>query len=140
MGELGLRKGGDVDTAHPDRPAVRLVDPRKEVQEGRFPGTGWSHQRQEFPVGDVEDDIVQDRDGEVFPVIGLEEMPDFYDRWFRFGQINSLRCFALLLWIIINYPLFDPKRTCQTERVNLNALVERMITARSQCAGGINRI
>ena len=76
---------------HPDRPAVRLVDPGKEVQEGRFPGTGWSHQCQEFPFGDVKSDIVQDRDGEVFPVIGLGEIPDFYNGWFRFGQINSLR-------------------------------------------------
>ena len=37
MGELGLRKGSDVDTAHPDRPAVRLVDPGQEVQEVVFP-------------------------------------------------------------------------------------------------------
>ncbi len=91
MGELGLRKGSDVDAAHPDHPAVRLVDPGQEVQEGRFPGTGWSHKRQEFPFDDVKGDIVQDRDGEVFPVIGLEEIPDFYDGSFRFGQINSLR-------------------------------------------------
>jgi len=75
----------------PDISAVRLVDPGQEVQEGRFPGTGWSHQRQEFPLGDVKGDIVQDRDGEVFPVIGLEDVPDFYDESFRFGQINSLR-------------------------------------------------
>jgi hypothetical protein len=24
-------------------------------------------------------------------VIGLEDIPDFYNGWFRFGQINSLR-------------------------------------------------
>jgi hypothetical protein len=24
-------------------------------------------------------------------VIRLEDIPDFYDGWFRFGQINSLR-------------------------------------------------
>ena len=90
MGELGLRKGGDVDAAHPDRPAVRLVDPGQEVQEGRFPGTGRSHQRQELPFGDVKGDIVQNRDGEVFPVIGLKDIPDFYNGWFRFGQVNFL--------------------------------------------------
>jgi len=71
--------------------AVRLVDPGQEVQEGRFPGTGWSHQRQERTFGDVKGDIVQDRDGQVFPVIGLGEMPDFYNGSFRFGQSNSLR-------------------------------------------------
>ena len=70
--------------------AVRLVDPGQEVQESRFPGTGWSHQRQECPFGDVKGDIVQDRDGEVFPVIGLEDIPDFYDGRFRFGQIKFL--------------------------------------------------
>ena len=91
MGELGLRKGGDVHIAHPDRPAVRLVDPGQEIQEGRLPGTGRPHQRQEFPFGDVEGDIVQDRDVEALPVVGLGDVPDFYDGWFRFGQINSLR-------------------------------------------------
>ena len=74
----------------PDISAVRLVDPGQEVQEGRFPGTGWSHQRQEFPLGDVKGDIVQDRDGKVFPVVGLEDIPDFYDGSFRFGQLRSL--------------------------------------------------
>ena len=91
MGEFGLRKGGDVHIAHPDRPAVHLVDPGQEVQESRFPGTGRPHQRQEFPFGDIKGDIVQDRDGKVFPVIGLEDIPDFYDGSLRFGQINSLR-------------------------------------------------
>ena len=75
----------------PDISAARLVDSGQEVQEGRFPGTGRPHQRQEFTFGDVEGDIVQDRDGEGFPVIGLEDIPDFYNGRFRFGQINSLR-------------------------------------------------
>ena len=57
--------------------AVRLVDPSQQVQDGRFPGTGWPHQRQEFPSDDVKCDIVRDRDGEAFPVIGLEDIPDF---------------------------------------------------------------
>jgi len=38
MGKLGLRKCGDVHIAHPDRAAVRLVDPGQEVQESRLPG------------------------------------------------------------------------------------------------------
>ena len=71
--------------------AVRLVDPGQQVQQGRLPGTGWPHQRQERTFGDVKGDIVQDRNSEVFPVIGLEEIPDFYDGSFRFGQLNSLR-------------------------------------------------
>ena len=71
--------------------AVRLVDPGQEVQESRFPGTGRPHQRQERTFGDIKGDIVQDRDGKVFPVIGLEDIPDFYDGSLRFGQINSLR-------------------------------------------------
>jgi len=91
VGELGFRKSGDVHIANPDHPAVRFIDSGQEVQQGRLPGARRSHERQELPVGDVEGDIVQDRDDEVFPLIGLEDIPDFYDGLFRFGQINSFR-------------------------------------------------
>jgi hypothetical protein len=67
------------------RPAVCLVDPGQQVREGRFSGAGRPHQRQEFPVGDVKGDIVQDWDGEAVPVIGLGEIPDLYNGWFLFG-------------------------------------------------------
>ena len=71
-------------------PLSALSIPARRFRRVVFPEPD-GHQRQEFPFGDVKGDIVQDRDGEVFPVIGLEDIPDFYNGSFRFGQINSLR-------------------------------------------------
>ena len=75
--KLGFRKCGDIDITHVDTALIRLVDSGDEIQKRGFARTGWSHQSQEFAFGNVKRDIIQDRNGKAFPVIGFVEISYF---------------------------------------------------------------
>jgi len=82
IGELRFVETCDFDALDETLAFGRAINPRDDVQKRAFAGTGRTHQREKFALGNVERDIVQRGDIDIALPVNLREIPHRHDRFF----------------------------------------------------------
>src|SRR5438270_9369744 len=83
--QLAFRHAGDQLAPNPDFALARLIEPGNQVEESGFARAARTHQCEEFAVGYVQIEVVQDIDLFAAPCEKLVYVPDANNRLGRHG-------------------------------------------------------